>query len=72
MNMPWSRERESLINLRVEKYVFFFSFFFSLTHRPNWGQRNNLEPAKIVDIYLNTGRPNVFVSQRFAQMNDVA
>ena len=24
------------------------------------------------DIYLNTSRPNVFVSQRFAQMNDVA
>ena len=24
------------------------------------------------DIYSNTSRPNVFVSQRFAQMNDVA
>lgn len=26
----------------------------------------------VQDIYLNTSRPNVFDSQRFAQMNDVA
>jgi hypothetical protein len=34
----------------------------------NW----NYKLMIVQDIYLNTSRPNVFDSQRFAQMNDVA